>query len=244
MTVCRVVQYIDTAVPELQLIECALLHDKTNFFKSRSWRHFYRPRSKIFISHTPTLGRNCRPGAPDHKGTLASDLKGAGVWAPLPSSPLPLCARHCWWGHQKHFIVNLTRVHFTRVLNFMSHLEYIYILNQDLTKFYKDPPPVGDFSISPQLKLKHAESKREHIVMVKTYIFHRRFSNISHHTNIHLNHLYNYYFVCVVQEGRRPSALYWPAATANNSSNDHSAWFQKQHISASDRLLFNTNEQN
>ncbi len=29
----------------------------------------------------------------------------------------------------------------------MSHLEYIYILNQDLTKFYKDPPPVGDFSI-------------------------------------------------------------------------------------------------
>ncbi len=25
----------------------------------------------------------------------------------------------------------------------MSHLEYIYILNQDLTKFYKDPPPVG-----------------------------------------------------------------------------------------------------
>ncbi len=49
--------------------------------------------------------------------------------------------------------------------------------------------------------------------MVKTYIFHRRFSNISHHTNIHLNNLYNYYFVCVVQGGRRPSALYWPAAT-------------------------------
>ncbi len=49
--------------------------------------------------------------------------------------------------------------------------------------------------------------------MVKTYIFHRRFSNISHHTNIHLNNLYNYYFVCVVQGGRRPSALYWTAAT-------------------------------
>ncbi len=32
-------------------------------------------------------------------------------------------------------------------LNCMSHLEYIYILNQDLTKFDKDPPPVGDFSI-------------------------------------------------------------------------------------------------
>ncbi len=27
-------------------------------------------------------------------------------------------------------------------------------LNQDLTKFYKDPPPVGDFSITPQLKLR------------------------------------------------------------------------------------------
>ncbi len=25
--------------------------------------------------------------------------------------------------------------------------------------------------------------------------------------------LYNYYFLCVVQGGRRPSALYWPAAT-------------------------------
>ncbi len=90
-------------------------------------------------------------------------------------------------------------------LNFMSHLEYIYILNQDLTRFYKDPPPVGGFSI--------VLTGRGHIVMVKTYIFHRRFSNISHHTNIHLNNLYNYYFVCVVQGGRRPSALYWPAAT-------------------------------
>ncbi len=69
--------------------------------------------------------------------------------------------------------------------NFMSHLEYIYILNQDLTKFYKDPPPVGDFSIAPQLKLRRADRQRGHIVMVKTYIFHRRFSNISHHTNIH-----------------------------------------------------------
>ncbi len=95
----------------------------------------------------------------------------------------------------------------------MSHLEYIYILNQDLTKFYKDPPPVGDFLIAPQLKLRRADRQRGHIVMVKTYIFHRRFSNISHHTNIHLNNLYNYYFVCVVQGGRRPSALYWPAAT-------------------------------
>ncbi len=53
--------------------------------------------------------------------------------------------------------------------NFMSHLEYIYILNQDLTKFYKDPPPVGDFSIAPQLKLRCADRQREHIVMVKTY---------------------------------------------------------------------------
>jgi len=39
-------------------------------------------------------------------------------------------------------------------------------------------------------------------VMVKTYIFHRRFSDISHHTNTHLNNLYNYYFVCVcLREG-------------------------------------------
>ncbi len=79
----------------------------------------------------------------------------------------------------------------------MSHLEYIYILNQDLTKFYKDPPPVGDFSIAPQLKLRRADRQRGHVVMVKNIYFHRIFSNISHHTNIHLNNLYNYYFVCV-----------------------------------------------
>ncbi len=102
-------------------------------------------------------------------------------------------------------------------LNFMSHLEYIYILNQDLTKFYKDLPPVGDFSIAPQLKLRRADRQRVHIVMVKTYIFHRRFSIISHHTNVHLNNLYNYNFVCVVQGRRRPSALYWPAATGASS---------------------------
>ncbi len=48
---------------------------------------------------------------------------------------------------------------------------------------------------------------------VKTYFFHRRFSNISHHTNIHLNNGYNYYFVC----GRRPSALYWPATTVSDT---------------------------
>ncbi len=89
-------------------------------------------------------------------------------------------------------------------LNFMSHLEYIYILNQDLTKFYKDPPPVGDFSITPQLKFRRADRQRGHIVMVKFFFFHRIFSNISHHTNIHLNNLYNYYFVRVVQGGRRP----------------------------------------
>ncbi len=81
-------------------------------------------------------------------------------------------------------------------LNFMSHLEYIYFLNQDLTKFYKDLHPVGDFSIAPQLKLRRADRQRVHIViwnicdmMVKTYIFHRRFSIISHHTNVHLNNL-------------------------------------------------------
>ncbi len=59
----------------------------------------------------------------------------------------------------------------------MSHLEYIYILNQDLTKFYKDPPPVDDFSIAPQLKLRRADRQRGHIVMVKTY-FSQKISNI------------------------------------------------------------------
>ncbi len=78
-------------------------------------------------------------------------------------------------------------------LNFMSHLEYIYILNQDLTKFYKDP----DFSIAPQLKSRRADRQRGHIMMVNVCIFHRRFFNISHHTNIHLNNVYNYYLVCV-----------------------------------------------
>ncbi len=53
----------------------------------------------------------------------------------------------------------------------MSHLEYIYILNQDLTKFYKDPPPVSDFSIAAQLKLRRADKQRGHIVMVKKHIF-------------------------------------------------------------------------
>ncbi len=33
------------------------------------------------------------------------------------------------------------------------------------------------------------------------------------------------------------------ATVTDNSSNEHSAWFQKQHISVSDRLLFNTNEE-
>ncbi len=42
-------------------------------------------------------------------------------------------------------------------------------------------------------------------------------NHLWHHTNIHLYNLYNYYFVCVVQGGRRPSALYWPATTAVNT---------------------------
>ncbi len=70
---------------------------------------------------------------------------------------------------------------------------------------------MGDFSITPQLKFRRADRQRGHIVMVKTFFFRRIFSNI--HTNIHLNNLYNYNFVCVVQGGWRPSALYWPAAT-------------------------------
>ncbi len=53
------------------------------------------------------------------------------------------------------------------------------------------------------------------------HIFHRRFSNLSNHTNIHLNNLYKYYFVCVVQGGRRPSALHWPATTASILSFSH-----------------------
>ncbi len=94
-------------------------------------------------------------------------------------------------------------------LNFMSHLEYIYILNQDLTKFYKDPPPVGDFSWD-------VLTGREVILWWWKHIFLQKiFFNISHNTNIHLNNLYNYYYVCVVQGRLRPSALYWPAATGS-----------------------------
>ncbi len=86
----------------------------------------------------------------------------------------------------------------------MSHLEYIYILNQDLTKFYKDPPPVGDFSIAPQQKLRCADRLRGHIVMAKTYIFHRRFFYILHHTNIHLNNLYDLYGTLAPSIGQPP----------------------------------------
>ncbi len=46
-----------------------------------------------FISHRP-----------DRKGTLASDLKGAGAWAPLP--PPPPCARH-WLIERTCIIMNL-----------------------------------------------------------------------------------------------------------------------------------------
>ncbi len=74
MNLCGVVQYIDTAAPELQLIECALYAISSKADRG----DIFIPRSKILISHTPTLGRNRRPGAPDQKGTLASDLKGAG----------------------------------------------------------------------------------------------------------------------------------------------------------------------
>ncbi len=68
MNLCGVVQYIDTAAPELQLIDV------------RSTLFLQKQIVKTFLSSTitPTLGRNRRPGAPDQKGTLASDLKGAG----------------------------------------------------------------------------------------------------------------------------------------------------------------------
>ncbi len=97
-------------------------------------------------------------------------------------------------------------------LNFMSHLEYIYILNQDLTKFYKDPPPVDDFSI-PSAEIETCWQAERSYCDGENY-FHRRFLIISHHTNVYLydviyitSYKYNYYFVCVVQGGRRPSPL-------------------------------------
>ncbi len=100
-------------------------------------------------------------------------------------------------------------------LNFMSHLEYIISwiriwLNSTKTRL------LWAISRSPLSWNWDMLTVRGHIVMVKTNIFHRRFSNISHHTNIHLNNVYNYYFVCVVQGVRRPSALYWSAATASD----------------------------
>ncbi len=75
MNLCGVVQYIDTAAPELQLIECVLYAISS---KADRGDIFIVHDQKILISHTPTLGRNRRPGAPDQKGTLASDFKGAG----------------------------------------------------------------------------------------------------------------------------------------------------------------------
>ncbi len=55
-------------------------------------------------------------------------------------------------------------------------------------------------------------------------------------------------FVCILFCGFNATndseALVRARAVSDNSSNEHSAWFQKQHISASDRLLFNTNELN
>ncbi len=48
------------------------------FFKSRSWRYFYSPRSKIVISHTPTVyqfsdGYFQQDNAPCHKAQIISD---------------------------------------------------------------------------------------------------------------------------------------------------------------------------
>ncbi len=74
MNLCGVVQYIDTAAPELQLIECALYTISSK-----------ADRGDIFIVHDqnphiahPYPRQKSQTGAPDQKGTLASDLKGAG----------------------------------------------------------------------------------------------------------------------------------------------------------------------
>ncbi len=88
----------------------------------------------------------------------------------------------------------------------MSHLEYIYILNQDLTKFYKDP-----ISPSPLSWNWDVLTGREVILWLWKHIFSTEDFLIHHILQIYI--LYNYYFVCVVQGGWRPSALYWPAAT-------------------------------
>ncbi len=71
MNLCGVVQYIDTAVPELQLIECALYAISSK-----------ADRGDIFIVHDQKSSyRTPLPSAEiadrGHR-TLASDLKGAG----------------------------------------------------------------------------------------------------------------------------------------------------------------------
>ncbi len=157
------------------------------------------------------------------------------IWTPLPSAFLPkfssqtdigveivqssVRVRHCHviencaatdhetsldfssLGRQKNRPFQL-RFEDADWLHFMSHLEYIYILNQDLTK---DP-------ISRSLLGWNRDvlTGRELILWWWKHIF----FNISHHTNIHLSNLYNYYFVCVVQ-GAPSIALYWLIFVAN-----------------------------
>ncbi len=78
-TIYRSISNIDTASgtrTEADRI-CAVAWYSNISSKADRGDIFIVTRSKIFISHTPTLGRNYRSGAPDHKGTLASDLMHA-----------------------------------------------------------------------------------------------------------------------------------------------------------------------
>ncbi len=91
MLLCGAVHYIDTAGGARTSADrmCAVV--RYNNISSKA------DPGDIFIVHdekssydTPLLGRNHRPGAPDHKGTLVSDLKGARP------PPLHVVMLSCW----------------------------------------------------------------------------------------------------------------------------------------------------
>ncbi len=78
MLLCGAVHYIDTAGGARTAADRMCAVARYNNISSKA------DPGDIFIVHdekssydTPLLGRNHRPGAPDHKGTLVSDLKGA-----------------------------------------------------------------------------------------------------------------------------------------------------------------------
>ncbi len=85
MLLCSAVHYIDTADGARTAADrmCAVARYNNISLKADC--------GDIFIVHdqkssyrTPLFGRNNRPGAPDHKGALALDFKGAGARDPHP----------------------------------------------------------------------------------------------------------------------------------------------------------------